>query len=135
MQGVPDEVEGWDLVGEEFDHKERGAGGDDRPSPEQQQSRWEREMSEAGQQSEDGDRGIQIQSGSEADRGQQREQFRSRDLEDVQHALGRQYHEECGDGRLRPSAGQRPATVHPQLVALLQIQKVAPLFKERPSKF
>ena len=32
-------------------------------------------MAEAGQQAEDGDRSVEIQSGGEADRGQQREEF------------------------------------------------------------
>ena len=42
-------------------------------------------MSEMRQQAEDGDGSIEIQSGGEADRGQQCEQFRERDLQDVEH--------------------------------------------------
>ncbi len=44
-------------------------------------------MAEAGQQAEDGDGGVEIESGGEADGGQQGEQFRGRDFEDVEHSL------------------------------------------------
>src|SRR5271167_657512 len=46
-------------------------------------------MAEAGEQSENGDRRVKIQSRSEPDCGEQREQFRGRDLEDVEHSMGK----------------------------------------------
>src|SRR5579871_3736882 len=42
-------------------------------------------MSEASQQSENGHRRVKIQSGGEADRGQQSKQFTGRNLENVEH--------------------------------------------------
>ncbi len=42
VEGVPDEVERGDFVGEEFDDEERGAGDDDRPALEQMESRRKR---------------------------------------------------------------------------------------------
>ena len=80
VQGVPDQVEGRDLVGEEFDDEQCGAGGDDGPSGEQLQSGRKRKMGEAGQEAEDGDRGVEIQAGGEADGDQQREEFGGRDF-------------------------------------------------------
>jgi len=41
-------------------------------------------MAEAGQQSQDGDCGVEIQSGGEADRGQESEEFAGRHLQDVE---------------------------------------------------
>jgi len=107
VQGVPDEVEGGDFVGEELDDEERGAGDDDRPSVEQLQSRRQREMAEAGQQAEDGDGGVEVQSGGESDGGQQGEQFRGRDFEDVEHALGTRVSRE-GDHATQREAGSSP---------------------------
>ena len=52
---------------------------------EQMESWGKGQMAEAGQQAEDGDGGVEVQAGGESDRGQQREEFRGRDLKDVQH--------------------------------------------------
>ena len=46
-------------------------------------------MAEARQQAEDSYRRVEIQAGSEADCGQQREQFSRRDLQDVEHSRGK----------------------------------------------
>src|ERR1039458_3408536 len=73
-------------------------------------------------------------------RRQQREQFRRRDLQDVQHALWKTLSRRMWGRppsavrRATPGEEQLRFTVHPQLVALLQIQRAAPLSKERPSK-
>ena len=48
MEGAPDEVEGGDLVGEEFDGEQGCAGGDYGPGLEELKGWREREMSEAG---------------------------------------------------------------------------------------
>jgi len=48
-------------------------------------------MAEACEQAEDGNGGVEIESGGESDGGQQREKFGGRDFEDVEHWLG-QYH-------------------------------------------
>jgi hypothetical protein len=48
--------------------------------------KWE--MAEAGEQAQDGDRGVKVESGGESDGGQQREEFGGRDLEDVEHFVG-----------------------------------------------
>ena len=83
VQSVPDQVEGWDLVSEEFEGEECEAGDDDGPSGEQEQARRKRHVAETGQKAQDGDGGVEIQSGGEADRGQQGKEFRGRDLQDV----------------------------------------------------
>ena len=83
VEGVPEQVEGGDFVGEEFEGEEREAGDDDGPSGEQEQPGRKRHMAETGQQAEDGDGGVEIQSGGEADCGQQGEEFGGRDLQDI----------------------------------------------------
>ncbi len=88
VQGIPDEIEGGDFVGEEFEDEERGTGGNDGPGGEELQSGREREMSAAGEQAEDGDGGVEIQAGGESDGGEEREEFGGRDLEDVEHGVG-----------------------------------------------
>jgi hypothetical protein len=85
VQSVPDQVEGRNLVCEEFDGEEGKGGDDDGPCGEQLQSRRKWKMSKARQESEDGDRGVEIESGGESDRGQHGEEFAGRDLQDVQH--------------------------------------------------
>src|SRR5580704_3984233 len=67
VQGVPEQVEGGNLVGEEFDDKEHDARGDYRPGLEQVQAGGKWEMSEAGDEAEDGDGGVEIESGGETD--------------------------------------------------------------------
>ncbi|MCU1300067.1 MAG: hypothetical protein JWQ87_351 [Candidatus Sulfotelmatobacter sp.] len=48
VESAPKEIEGGDFIGEEFDGEERCAGSDYRPSFEELESGWEREVSEAG---------------------------------------------------------------------------------------
>jgi hypothetical protein len=43
----------------------------------------EREVSEAGEQAEGGDGGVDVEAGSEGDRGEKREEFGKRDLQPV----------------------------------------------------
>jgi hypothetical protein len=49
-------------------------------------------MGEVRQETEDGEGSIEIQTRGEANGGKQREQFGGRDLQDVEHPLGRHYH-------------------------------------------
>jgi hypothetical protein len=83
VERAPEKVEGGDFVGEEFDGEERYAGGDHGPGLEELESWREREVSEAGEEAEGGDGGIDVEAGSEGDRGEKREEFGERDLEPV----------------------------------------------------
>ena len=83
VQRGPDEIEGGDFVGEEFDGEECGAGGDYGPGFEELQSWREREMSEAGEQAEGGDGGVDVDAGGEGDGGKEGEEFGKRDLEPI----------------------------------------------------
>jgi hypothetical protein len=88
VEGAPDQVEGGDFVGEEFDGEERCAGGDDWPGFEEFEGRREWDVSEAGQESEDGDCGVDVESCGEGDCGKQSEELRERELVEVEHGAG-----------------------------------------------
>lgn len=83
MERAPEKIEGGNFVGEKFDGEERGAGGDDGPGCEELESGRERKMAEACEQAEGGDGGVDVESGGEGDRGEQREEFGQRDLQPV----------------------------------------------------
>jgi len=83
VERAPDQVEGGDLIGEEFDGEQRSAGGDDGPAFQELQGWREWKVSEAGEQAEGGDGGVDVDACGEGDRGQQGEEFGKRDLQPV----------------------------------------------------
>jgi hypothetical protein len=83
VEGGPDEIEGGDFVGEEFDGEERGAGGDHGPGFEELESWREREISEAGEQAEGGDGGVNVDASGEGDGSEEGEKFGKRDLQPI----------------------------------------------------
>ena len=66
VERAPEKIEGGDFVGEEFDGEEACAGGDDGPGFEELQGWRERKVSEAGEEPESGDSGVDVESGREA---------------------------------------------------------------------
>ncbi len=89
MEGAPDQVEGGDFVGEELDGEQDCAGADYGPAFQELKSWRKRDVSEAGQEAEGCDRGIDIQSGGEGDGREDGEEFGERDLEEVEHSAVR----------------------------------------------
>ena len=85
MEGAPDQVEGGDFVGEEFDGEQGCAGGNYRPGFYELEGGRERDVSEAGQQAQGGYGGVDVQAGGEGYGGQDGEEFGERDLQEVEH--------------------------------------------------
>ena len=85
VKSVPDQVEGGNFVGEEFDGEKSDAGDNDWPTGKQLQSGWEWEMAETGEESEDGDGRVEVQAGGEGDGGEQGEKLARRNVQNVEH--------------------------------------------------
>ena len=71
MQGVPEEIEGGDFVGEELQCEEDAGGADDPPVGEEMEAGWEREQAGVRQQAESAYGGVDVEPGGEADGYQQ----------------------------------------------------------------
>lgn len=72
VKDIPEEVYGGDLVGEEFDGEEDGAGDDDPGVAEGVEAWWELDDVGAGEESEGEDGGVDVNSGGEAGGNDQR---------------------------------------------------------------
>ncbi len=66
VEEIPEEVEGGDLVGEEFDGEEDSAGDDDPGVAEGVEAGWELDDLRAGEEAEGEDGGVDVDSGGEA---------------------------------------------------------------------
>lgn len=85
VECIPDEVEGRNLVGEEFNDEKDNAGSDDDPALERLQSNGKWKVPETGEESEDCDSGIEVEAGSEADGDEEGEELCGRNFQDVEH--------------------------------------------------
>lgn len=85
VERVPDEIEGWNLVSEEFDDEEGDAGADNDPALKRLQSSGKWQMTETGEQSQDGDSGVEVDACGKTNGGEEREEFRGRDFQNVEH--------------------------------------------------
>ena len=65
MGGVPEDVEGGDLVGEELDGEEQGGDGDDPGVGERVETGWELHVLEAREETEGRDGSVDVESGGE----------------------------------------------------------------------
>ena len=77
VEGIPEEIEGGYLVGEELDGKQGERCADDPPIVEQMKAGGQLEQVEVGQQSERGDRGIDIEPGGKANGDDQARELRA----------------------------------------------------------
>jgi len=71
VEGVPEEIEGGDFVGEELQCEEDAGGADDPPVGEEMETGREGEQAGVRQQAESGHGGVDVEPGGEADGYQQ----------------------------------------------------------------
>jgi len=81
MERVPDEIEGRDFVGEEFDCEECGAGSDYPPAGEEMKLVRQDEDATMSQQAEGGQSRVHIEAGSEGNGDDERDEFLAGDGE------------------------------------------------------
>ena len=92
--GVPDEIEGGDLVGEDFDGEEEAGDGDDPGVGEGVQAGREGDPVESREDAEGGDGGVDVETGGEAGGDDERGDGGGREA----HGNSRLWQGACGDG-------------------------------------
>ena len=85
MERVPDEIERRNLVGEEFDDEQGRADADDGPSCKKLEPGWEWKMTEAGEESEDCDGGVEVEPRGESYGHKESEKLSGWNFQDVEH--------------------------------------------------
>jgi hypothetical protein len=95
-EGAPDQIEGRDFVGEEFDYEQDCAGSDYGPGFQQLECWREGDVAEASQETQGCYRGIDVQAGGKGYGCQDGEEFGERDLQEVQHGAKAHSHDRPG---------------------------------------